>query len=269
MKISVVITTFNNQRTLPALLKSVSWADEILVLDSFSTDETVSLAKEAGCRLEQHAFLGYGPQKQMALELARHEWQLLLDADEMVSPELAEEIQHLLAGSAEFDVYEIPRCEQVFWRMDHPSSRLNHYLRLFRKGTASMCDMPVHAAPKTRSPVGRLKGVFYHFGEPDIHTRIEKLNGYSTGLVNDSRKRYLPALLMLVYPPFAFLKHYLFKRQFLNGMAGLISCISHAFYAFMKYAKYFEKKEFDKRGTKDLPANAPPLPEPPHKRRKY
>ena len=95
--LSVFVTTFNNARTLDACLGSVAWADQIVVLDSFSTDSTCDIARRHGCELYQHEFLGYGPQKQMALEKTRNEWVLLLDADEMLSEPLAAEIQQLLS----------------------------------------------------------------------------------------------------------------------------------------------------------------------------
>jgi len=119
--------------------------------------------------------------------------------------------------------------------------------------------MPVHAAPEVSGPTGRLKAPFFHFGEVDIHTKVDKVNAYSTGLVADKvakGKRSNP-WKMLVYPPLFFLRLYLFKRNFLNGWAGLISSIVGAFYAFLKYAKLFEYRQQQRLGTSRLPENAP------------
>jgi len=113
-KLSVFITTFNNAHTLPTCLDSVRWADEIVVLDSFSTDATPQIATEYGCSFFQHKFLGYGPQKQLALEHTSHRWVLLLDADEALSPALQQEIQALLAQNPGMAGYELPRQEQMF-----------------------------------------------------------------------------------------------------------------------------------------------------------
>src|SRR3990172_7997905 len=155
-KLSVFITTYNKERPLPACLESVRWADEIIVLDSYSTDRTVEIAKSYGCRLYQHKFLGYGPQKQLALEHTANRYVLLLDADEMLSEPLAEEIRRILRDGPRADGYEFPRHEQLFWRMTHPIGRKNNYLRFFDKTKGRMSSMPVHAAPKIDGSTERL-----------------------------------------------------------------------------------------------------------------
>jgi glycosyltransferase involved in cell wall biosynthesis len=261
-KLSVFITTLNNAHTLPACLESVKWADEIVVLDSFSSDDTEAIARRYGCRFFQHAFLGYGPQKQLALEHTTHRWVLLLDADEALSPAAQAEIRALLQRGPSADGYEIPRQEQLFWRMNHPGVRMNHFLRLFDKTKGRVDDMPIHAAPKVKGRIERLHAPFYHFGETDIHTKVEKVNGYSTGLVADKvqrRQRGSP-WMMVFYPPLAFLRIYLFKRNFLNGWAGFITAVIGAFYAFLKYAKLYEHRQFERHGASRLPADAPTPP---------
>lgn len=261
-QLSVFITTYNNGRTLPACLESVKWADEIVVVDSFSTDETLTIAERYGARTIQHHFLGYGPQKRLALAETRHDWVLLLDADEALSLSLQTEIRQLLAAGPMADGYEIPRQEQVFWRMYSPATRMNHYLRLFDKRKGFIDDMPIHAAPKVGGSVARLKAPFYHYGETDIHTKVEKINAYSTGLVADKlrKQRWGIRLIMIVYPPLFFIRSYLFKRNFLNGWAGLINSVIAAFYVFLKYAKLYEHHQFSRYGKRLLPEDAPPLP---------
>ncbi len=257
--LSVFITTFNNAHTLPALLESVKWADEIVVLDSFSTDDTLKIAESYNCRTFQHVFQGYGAQKQMALEHTSHQWVLLLDADEALTETLQAEIHALLEKPLECDGYTIPRQEQMFWRMNSPYVRMNYFLRLFNKQKGRMSMMPVHAAPQVDGRIGRLKAPFYHFGEVDIHTKVEKINSYSTGLVVDkvAKKHSANPWRMVVYPPFAFIRSYIFKRNFVNGWAGFIVSFSGAFYAFLKYAKLYEYKQFEKYGSSQLPPNAP------------
>lgn len=260
--LSVFITTYNNARTLDACLQSVCWADEIVVLDSFSTDNTLEIAQRYGARIRQQAFLGYGPQKQAALELTQHEWVLLLDADEALSLAAATEIQALLQRGPSADGYTLARQEQLFWRMYHPKVRMNHFLRLFRRSCGHISDMPIHAAPEVRGRIERLQQPFYHYGETDIHTKVEKINAYSTGLVSDkiAKGRRAHPLIMLVYPPLFFLRQYLFKRQFLNGWAGLINSVVGAFYVFLKYAKLYEHQQFERHGRRYFPDNAPELP---------
>ncbi len=243
-RLSVFITTYNNAATLAFCLESVRWADEIVVLDSYSDDETLAIAERYGCRILQHEFMGYGRQKQMALERTTHPWVLLLDADEALTPESQREIQALLAaGEPPHAGYTLPRLEQVFWRMCSPRTRLNRFLRLFRRDAGRLGDMPVHAAPEVDGPIGRLRHPFYHFGEIDIHTKVEKINAYSSGLVRDKvakgRRRGI-GLTMILYPPAYFVRTYFFKRNFLNGWAGFITSVAAAFYVFLKYAKLHE-----------------------------
>ena len=257
--LSVFITTFNNAQTLSATLESVKWADEIVVLDSFSCDDTLKIAENYDCKIFQHAFQGYGAQKQMALEHTAHQWVLLMDADEALSPALQQEIRTLLQNTPTCDGYTMPRQEQMFWRMNSPYVRLNHFLRLFNKQQGRMSMMPIHAAPEVDGKIGRLEAPFYHFGEVDIHTKVDKLNHYSTGLVADkvSKNQCANPLRMALYPPFVFLRTYLFKRNFLNGWAGFIVSVSAAFYAFLKYAKLYEYRQFERHGDSQLPPNAP------------
>ena len=243
-KLSAFITTFNNADTLERCLASVAFADEIVVLDSFSSDDTVAIAKKHGCGVHQHEFLGYGKQKQMALEHTSNDWVLLLDADEMLSPGLQDEIQALLRAGPRAAGYALPRREQVFWRMNHSGVRLNYHLRLFDKRRGRISDMPVHAAPKVVGRVEKLNQPFFHFGERDIHEKVEKINAYSTGLISDklARGRSANPLILLFYPPWVFFRTYVIKRAFLDGWAGFISSVVMGFYAFLRYAKLYEHK---------------------------
>ncbi len=263
-KLSAVITTYNNARTLSACLGSVAWVDEIVVIDSFSSDETPQIAAEHAAQFIQHRFLGYGAQKQLAVDQASHDWVLLLDADEMLSADLSLEIQQLMAGNSRHSGYTMPRHEQLFWRMSHPAVRMNRYLRLFDRRRGALSGEPVHAAPKVDGLTGQLKAPFYHFGEVDIHVKTEKLNAYSSGMALDKVSRGAQGgwLRLIFYPPLVFLRHYLFKRHFLNGRAGYISAIMNAHYAFLKYAKVYEARCFEGSSRFSFPEHAPPSPEP-------
>lgn len=258
-KLSVFITTFNNAHTLPFTLESVKWADEIVVLDSFSTDETMAITEQYGCKTAQHKFMGYGPQKQLALEMTSHNWVLLLDADEAPCPELQAEIQALMAEGPSKAGYTIARQEQLFWRMRTTKNRMNHFLRLFDKRNGGLDDIPIHAAPKVEGELGRLKHPFYHFGEIDIHTKVSKINSYAQGLVADkvAKGRKGNPWMMVFYPPFFFIRSYLFKRSFLNGWAGFIGSVIATFYVFLKYANLYEHYQFEKHGDSLLPKGAP------------
>lgn len=253
--LSVFITTFNNDRTLGACLESVKWADEIVVLDSFSTDNTEKIARLYGCKFSQHKFMGYGQQKQMALEQTSNQWVLLLDADEVLSPESQAEIRAILANGPDADGYALPRQEQLFWKMSSPHVRMNHFLRLFDKKKGHVTSMPIHAAPEVQGVVRKLRHPFYHFGETSIHVKVDKINHYSTGLVADkqAKGRRANPWIMVFYPPLFFIRSYVFKRNFLNGWAGFIGSVTMAYYAFLKYAKLYEAEQFKKHGNSLLP----------------
>ena len=260
VRLSAVVTTFNNADTLRSCLNSVQWADEILLLDSFSTDETCQVAAEFSANIIQHKFQGYSKQKQMAIDAASNDWVLLLDADEALSAESRAEIQNLLTKGPTADGYTLPRIEQLFWQMTHPGSRMNHFLRLFDRRKGGMNDVPVHAAPEVKD--GRVEPLaegFYHFGEPDIHTKVAKLNSYSTGLVEykAGRKKKASMLTCIVYPPFMFLKSFVFKRNYRNGWAGFIGSVCMAFYAFLKYAKLYEHFRHAEAGLSLMPDEHP------------
>lgn len=267
-KLSAFVTTYNNAATLGACLGSLAFADELVVLDSFSTDATPDIAVAHGARLHQQAFLGYGRQKQRALEHTTHDWVLFLDADEMLSGALVARLQALRAegfgAGAQALGYEMPRIEQVFWRMSAPGTRKNHYLRLFHRRHAAFSEMPVHATVVVDGPVARLDEPFYHFGETDIHAKVDKVNAYSSGLVGDkvARGRRPGPWIMVVYPPLFFLRSFLFKRGFRNGWAGFIASVVGSFYVFLKYAKLYEHARFERDGERHMPPGAPSLRSP-------
>lgn len=249
-KLSVFVTTYNNERTLSACLESVKWADEIVVLDSFSSDATVEIANRYGCRVFQHEFMGYSKQKQMALDKTTSRWILALDSDEALSPALQEEIRGLLRSGFDADGYEIPRLEQMYWRMNSPRVRMNHFLRLFDKNKGRISETAIHEGPKVNGTVQRLHAPFYHFGETSIHVKVDKTNKYSTASVVDKLAKGSRAnpWIMVFYPPFYFLRLYLFKRNFVNGWAGFITSVIGAFYVFLKYSKLYEHCQMRKYG---------------------
>jgi len=239
--LSAVVTTFDNAATLDRCLASLAFCDEIVVLDSDSNDATRDIAAAHGARVSIESFKGYGPQKQSAVDKATHDWVLLLDADEHLTDAGRVAIEHELQ-SPRADGYRLPREEWLFWRWPHPATRGNHQLRLFRRSRGGMNQVPVHAAPEVQGRVADLEAPFRHYGEPDLAVRVDKINRYSSGLIEHTRgkgKRFI-ALRLLFYPMLAFLKLYLGKRYFLNGWAGFFAAKTQSFYAFLKYAKLLE-----------------------------
>ena len=240
-RVSGVVTTLNNAATLDDCLASLSFCDEIVVLDSGSHDATLQIAGRHGARIAAQPFASYGPQKQAAIDLASGEWILLLDADEHLADAGRAAIERELAAPRA-DGYRLPRQEWLFWRWPHPGTRANWQLRLFRKDRGRMNMVPVHAAPEVDGRVLDLAAPFRHYGEPRLADRVDKINRYSSGLVEHKRgkRTRLIALRLLFYPGVAFLKLYLGKRYFLNGWAGFFAAKTQAFYAFLKYAKVLE-----------------------------
>jgi len=255
-RLSVVVTTLDNAATLERCLASVAWADEIVVLDSGSHDATLEIAKKYTSKIHTQSFAGYSAQKQREIDLATHDWVLLLDADEALGADARAVIEHALervsSGQAQVAGFRLPRREQMFWTFQHALSWTNAHLRLIDRRRCRMNDVPVHAAPQTDGPTRTLRGAtFLHYGEPDIATKVAKINAYSSGLVADKlrrRQRFL-GVRMLFYPPVFFLRQYIFQRYFLNGCAGFISAATGAFYVFLKYAKVYEAR----RGGRDGP----------------
>jgi glycosyltransferase involved in cell wall biosynthesis len=246
-RLSLVVTTLNNAATLERCLASAAWADEIVLLDSGSSDATLEIAARFGARVSSEPFKGYGAQKQSAIDKAAHDWILLLDADEALAEGARAQIEAALQAPRVAG-FRLPRREQVFWTFNHAGVRLNTHLRLFDRRRVRMNQVPVHAAPETAEPVETLSAaVFVHYGEPDIHTKVAKINAYSSGLVAHKRGRRVRALglRLVLYPPVFFLRQYLGKRWFLDGWAGFINAASAAYYVFLKYAKVYEAQRRD------------------------
>jgi glycosyltransferase involved in cell wall biosynthesis len=248
--LSIVVTTFNNAATLGRCLASVAWADDLVVLDSGSTDATLDIAARYHARLFSESFRDYSTQKQSAIDKAAHDWVLLLDADEALTDAARSAVEAALRQPAVAG-FRLPRREQMFWTFQHAFSWTNTHLRLFDRRRGRMNAVPVHAAPEVDGPVRTLRAaVFLHYGEPDIRTKVDKINVYSTGLVADKLRRgqRFLGVRMLFYPPVFFVRQYVFKRYFLNGWAGFISAATGAFYVFLKYAKVHEAR----RNSKDV-----------------
>lgn len=241
--LSVVVTTLDNEATLERCLASARFADEIVVLDSGSTDRTREIADAHGARWFVEPFKGYGPQKQSAIDRATHRWVLLLDADEAVPAACRAAIETVLMAP-DCAGYEIPRREQVFWRMQHEAAHHNPMLRLFDRAHVRMSDDGIHAQPVVDGRVGRLDAFFEHYGEPDIATKVAKVNRYSDAVsaAKHARGVRFVWLRLLVQPPLMFFKSYILRRRFLSGGAGFIGSVVDAFHVFLKYAKVIERR---------------------------
>jgi glycosyltransferase involved in cell wall biosynthesis len=246
--LSVVLITLDEEANLPRTLKSVNWAQEIVVVDSGSTDGTLEIARKAGARVFEEPWKGFAAQKNSAIAHATGDWVLSLDADEEVSPELAREIQGLLAGEPRFSAYRIPRLNHFLGKpLRHGGYWPDPKLRLFRRGSARFAQRPVHETIEATGPVGTLKNPLIHHCYPTLDEYIEHMNRYSSagaGLLVDSGRapRSLLALLWnaLLNPLATFLYNYFFRLGFLDGREGLLQHLNHSVYIHWKYVKAWQ-----------------------------
>ena len=236
----------NEEANLPRTLESVKWADEIIVVDSGSRDRTIEIAQSFGAKTSFHAFDGHGEQKNVALDLCGSDWILLLDADEVLTPELQQEIRDLLAGELKYDAYWIPRLNLYFGKwIRYGGFYPDHKLRLFKRGAARLSEgVGPHSTPQFSGPTGKLRGDMLHYAYPTMGIYLEHMNRYSSEiaqLLHKSEKvsRSLPAFLWntVLNPSATFIYNYLFRLGFLDGREGLILHINHSVYIHWKYIK--------------------------------
>jgi glycosyltransferase involved in cell wall biosynthesis len=249
LSLSVVLITQNEAANLPRTLASVGWAQQIVVLDSGSTDATLQIASAAGARVLTEPWKGFGTQKNAAIAHATGDWVLSLDADEEVSPGLATEIQALLAGNPAFAAYRIPRLNHFLGSpLRHGGYWPDPKLRLFRRGAARFEERAVHESMQAEGPVGQLKNPLIHRCYPTLTEYIEHMNRYSTAgaqmLVASGRAGRSWMWLArnaALNPAATFLYNYLFRLGFLDGRAGLLQHLNHSVYIHWKYVKAWEQ----------------------------
>ncbi|MGB7267409.1 MAG: glycosyltransferase family 2 protein [Terracidiphilus sp.] len=246
--LSVALITRNEADNLPRTLASVRWAHEIVVVDSGSTDATVEIARDAGARVFQEPWTGFGAQKNSAIDKTGGDWVLSLDADEEVSEELAREIQALLAGEPAFGAYRIPRLNHFLGRpLRHGGYWPDPKLRLFRRGAARFEERPVHETMHAEGAVGQLKGHLIHHCYATMDDYIEHMNRYSTigAQMLAASGRADGSWLWLVWnglanPGATFIYNYIFRLGFLDGREGLLQHMSHSVYIHWKFVKAWE-----------------------------
>ena len=237
--LTVVIVAKNEARNIADCIASASFADEILVLDSGSTDSTAALAAAAGARVMKTDWPGYGPQVARGFALAKSDWVLSLDADERITPALCAQVQAAVRSTG-FDGYRIPRISEFCGRFIHHSGwRPDHTLRLGRRSKSGFTDHFLHAHMTVDGRIGELTESLVHFSYPDIHDVLEKLDRYSSGHARDMATQGKSASVQkaVVHGFLAFIRTYLFRLGFLDGQHGLMLAIYNAEYTYYKYIK--------------------------------
>jgi glycosyltransferase involved in cell wall biosynthesis len=239
MNLSAVVIARNEEAAVGACLDSLAWCQEIIVVDSGSVDRTREIAAARGARVIDHAWEGYGRQKDFAVRQAANDWVLCIDADETVSPALRASIERTLAAPAR-RAYEMARCNRFMgvW-LRHGEGYPDWILRLFDRRAARWSDDPVHEKVVTDERVGRLDGDLLHESAESLHSYLEKQNLYTTLQAQTlfrSGKRASAAKLVLS-PLFRFAKFYLLRGGFIDGVPGLVHVSIGCFNSFSRSAK--------------------------------
>jgi glycosyltransferase involved in cell wall biosynthesis len=242
LPLSVVLITHNAVAQLPECLASVAFADEVVVVDSGSGDGTAEVATRYGARVVEKEWLGFGPQKQFAVEQAAHDWVLCLDADERVSPELAASMVRALQAPAA-QVYRMARCNRFLGRwLRHGEGYPDWSPRLFDRRHARWSDDGVHEKVLYAVSPGTLEGDLLHESGEDLGRYLEKQNRYTALAAQELHRRGKRAGLaeLALSPLLRFFKFYLLRLGFLDGLPGLVHISIGCMNSFMKYAKLIE-----------------------------
>jgi len=243
-KITAYIISYNEAEKIESAVSSVLWADEVLVVDSFSTDRTGEIATGLGARVVNVEFKGFGDLRNSALEHCTHDWIFSLDSDERCTPDVRDEILGLLTGTPALDVYNVPRRSYMMGRWIRGSGWYPNFRQpqLFRKGAMRYTLEPVHEGFENLSgkPIGTLKNAIWQFPFRNLDELIRKMNRYSSLGVPKLATKRVSMTSALGHGVWSFIKHYVFKRGFIDGWAGFVIAFGNFEGTFYRYAKKFE-----------------------------
>jgi len=241
MTLSAIVITKDEEAVIRRCLGSVAWADEIVVVDSGSSDRTAEICRELGAKVQMTGdWPGFGAQKNRALELASGDWVLSLDADEWVSPELQAEIRATVAGSSDHVAYRVPRLSSFCGRfLRHSGWWPDPVLRLFRRGKARFSDDLVHEQLIVHGPIGSLTQAILHESFVSFEEVLDKLNRYSSAgaQMMSARGRSGSLGSAVAHAAWTFLRTYLFRAGFLDGREGFMVAVSNAEGVYYRYLK--------------------------------
>jgi (heptosyl)LPS beta-1,4-glucosyltransferase len=241
--VSVTIITLNEAANIDACLETVKWADEVVVVDSGSTDGTPDRARAHGARVIVRDWPGYPAQKNFAAAQASHDWILSVDADERVTPDLASEIRSTLQSTDGVAGYRVPR---VTWHLGRWIRTTDWYpdyqLRLYDRRRATWPPRIVHESVSADGPVRYLTQDLQHYAYRDISHHHDVMNRYTSLAARQmfEQGRRAGVLDLTVHPPAAFLRNYVLKRGFMDGLPGFVVSAMNAHYVFLKFAKLWE-----------------------------
>ena len=247
MKISARINTFNEEDNIGPALESLAFADEIIVVDSFSTDRTVEIARSLAHRVISHPFASHGEQHNFADTLCTHDWVLVLDADERITPELRASIEQALqALDARPDAFDGFRMARRAWYLGrwirHSGWYPDWQTRLYRRSAAAWKGEPPHEAPKVRGRLGTLEGDLLHYTRRSLHEHVEVMNRYTDLASRAAHRsgRRVSNLQLFFTPPWVFFHSYFLRQGFRDGWPGVVIAYLAASYVHLKQAKLRE-----------------------------
>jgi glycosyltransferase involved in cell wall biosynthesis len=249
-KLAVLILTKNEEKNIEDCIRSAMFADEIVVIDSGSTDRTIGMAESAGARVVVHPMTeqGFAGQRNYALTQTDADWVCYLDADERITPEAAEDIRAAVEADAP-SAYKIKRMNIVFGQlMRYGEHRPDYVVRLFPRACVKWSGV-VHEGPVlgTGLMIRVIKGCLHHYTYTDWDRYFEKFNQYTTLMAKKMQEngRSVSFADILFHPVFAFFRFYILRLGFLDGKQGFIFAVNHYYYTMIKYVKlyYLQKKE--------------------------
>jgi glycosyltransferase involved in cell wall biosynthesis len=245
-KVSVYVLTFNNERTIERCLASLQWVDELVIVDSYSTDGTVEICRRFTDQVYQRKWTNHQDQYQFAAGKTGNRWVMFVDADEEVPPELAQEVQEeLRTNNGQWDGYIAHRRTYYLGRwIKYGGWYPDYEIRLYDRHKGRW-EGGLHAKVNVEGRVKTLKNRYYHYTYRDISDQIMTIDKYSQIAADDLLRegKGFNGVRMVLNPPFRFIKEYIFKRGFLDGIPGLIIIVSTMFYVFIKHAKLWERQK--------------------------
>ena len=262
-KLSVVVITLNEERNIERSLRSVQWADEIVVVDAFSVDRTVEICKKLNARVIQRKWEGFAAQKQFAVSAASHSWVFVLDADEELSPELGGELRSTLASHALADGYRVNRKSFFLGQwMRYGGWFPDGQIRLFRRSAGHISQRPVHEGVEVKGTVGLLANPLYHYTYHSIEQYLSKLNTY-TSLDVSNKLLETPGNVrwynFFLNPVSVFLRMYVALGGFRDGFRGFLLAVYSSLYKLLLYAKLWEYQNASLLGRPTPPVSAEAL----------
>lgn len=252
-KLSVLLPTFNSEKIIRDCLESVKWADEILVVDSFSTDSTLDICREYGARIIQHEYIQSAKQKNWAIPQCTHEWVLQIDTDERLEPGLEEEIRRVLSNPPDdIDAYRIPFKMYILGQWVRVAGLYPEYhYRLFRKSVGRFEDKEVHAHVRVPGRIGTLQHHILHYGMESISKQLRNIDRYSRYQADELKKRgkHFRWYHLALRPLAIFAYYFLWQRGFTAGYRGFLVAAINTTFDFWAHAKLWEIE------TLNLPAS--------------